>query len=108
MIPVLSMYSVHPKNSGVLGENKSGDGVLGQGKTGVHGLSSSPTDSGVFGENTSGADSVKPGGDGVFGFASTGVHARTSIEANDRNLDRALAMAIDHSTKPRLRSIPWR
>jgi hypothetical protein len=49
----------------VLGKsNSGGDGVLGQGRNGVHGQSASASDSGVWGENTG-------GGTGVAGSTSS-------------------------------------
>jgi hypothetical protein len=57
--------------SGVFGENSGGDGVLGVGKNGVHGVGSSADGHGVFGENS--------GGDAVVGLCtSTGKHAGVS------------------------------
>jgi hypothetical protein len=60
---------------------ESTDGILGEGKNGVHGRSRSPTDSGVWGENTSSGFGVAGSsfsGEGVLGEGGTnGVHGKT-------------------------------
>jgi trimeric autotransporter adhesin len=58
------------------------DGVLGEGKNGVHGKSTSGDsgDSGVLGENTTGAGVTgkSTGGDGVHGVTTSQTHAGVS------------------------------
>jgi hypothetical protein len=60
---------------------ESTDGILGEGKNGVHGRSRSPTDSGVWGENTSsgfGVAGSSVSGEGVLGQGGTnGVHGQS-------------------------------
>jgi hypothetical protein len=46
------VHGISDKGIGVQGESTAVEGVRGQGKNGVHGISSSKTDSGVWGENT--------------------------------------------------------
>jgi hypothetical protein len=55
------------------GSQPTSDGVLGEGKNGVHGRSLSPTDSGVWGENTGsgyGVAGSSAHGNGVIGLAA--------------------------------------
>jgi len=68
------VYGTSPGGVGVWGSTvvpntlaDDGDGVLGEGKNGVHGRSKSKTDSGVWGENTSSF-----GGTGVAGSSNVG------------------------------------
>jgi hypothetical protein len=59
------------------------EGILGEGKNGVHGRSRSPTDSGVWGENTNGGYGVvgSSTGIGVFGGVpgSSGMSGKPSV-----------------------------
>ena len=55
----VSGQSIDLSIGGAVTPQPASDGVLGQGKNGVHGLSSSATDSGVFGENSGGGTGVK-------------------------------------------------
>ena len=60
---------------GVRGDSKTGEGVFGQGKNGVHGQSASATDSGVWGENTGNGAGVRGSSVAGYGGDLSGGHA---------------------------------
>jgi len=104
-LPEAPLTGTSPAGTGVTGESNMGvgvigaciggpgadvtpisDGVLGTGKNGVHGRSSSATDSGVWGENTGGGFGVNGStgsGVGVNGHSTQGIGVLgSSIQGN--------------------------